>query len=91
MQGFEALPPWAQALLSIGMFIVTAYVYFSGAFKKLPAPPSDAVKPALPAPSPCAPCGYNQEIAERMLALLKAQEELLDLMAKRLRRIEESM
>lgn len=48
MQGLENLPPWLQIILSIAMFAVTAWVYFSGAFKRLPPPPSkDVVVPSL--------------------------------------------
>lgn len=49
MDGLENLPPWVQAALSIGMFLVTAWVYFSGIFKKLPKhePTKDVVIPAI--------------------------------------------
>lgn len=47
MQGLEALPPWAQVVLSILAFLAATMAWLRGMFKNLPEKSKDVVVPTL--------------------------------------------
>jgi len=49
MQGLEALPPWAQVVLSILAFLAATWAWLRGMFKNLPEKGKDVVVPSVTA------------------------------------------
>lgn len=47
MQGLEALPPWAQVVLSILAFLAATFAWLRGMFKNLPEKTKDVVVPSV--------------------------------------------